>query len=213
MKAVLSTRPGPPETLDLVELPDPVAGPGEVVVEVRATALNFFDTLIIQDRYQERPPRPFAPGGECAGVVSAVGPGVTEFRPGDRVAAHLGWGGAQEKIATRPERLVALPDRAVVRARRGNDHHLWHHVPRPPRPRPPPGGRDAGGAGRLRRGGRRRHRARQADGGAGDRLRVVRGQARLLPRARRRRHARLHGAGPEGRPARPDRRQRRRRGL
>jgi NADPH2:quinone reductase len=109
MKAVLSTRPGPPETLEIVDIAEPVAGPGEVVVAVRAVALNFFDTLIIQDRYQERPPRPFAPGGECAGVVAAVGAGVTEFRPGDRVAAHLGFGGLKEKVAVPAAKLVKIP--------------------------------------------------------------------------------------------------------
>ncbi|KAA5603304.1 NADPH:quinone oxidoreductase family protein [Blastochloris sulfoviridis] len=109
MKAVLSTRPGPPETLELVDLPDPDAGPGEVVVAVKAAALNFYDTLIIADRYQERPPRPFAPGGECAGVVAAVGPGVEGFAPGDRVAAYLRWGCAQEKVAVPAGQLVKLP--------------------------------------------------------------------------------------------------------
>jgi NADPH2:quinone reductase len=110
MKAVLSTRPGPPETLEFADIAEPVAGLGEVVVEVRATALNFFDTLIIEDRYQHKPPRPFAPGGECAGVVAAVGPGVTGFQPGDRVAAHLGFGGLQEKVAVPAAKLVKIPD-------------------------------------------------------------------------------------------------------
>jgi NADPH2:quinone reductase len=109
MKAVLSTRPGPPETLEIADVDEPVAGPGEVVVEVRAAALNFFDTLIIQDRYQERPRRPFAPGGECAGVVAAVGPGVTGFQPGDRVAAHLGFGGLQEKVVVPAAKLAKIP--------------------------------------------------------------------------------------------------------
>ncbi|ALK11053.1 NADPH:quinone oxidoreductase family protein [Blastochloris viridis] len=110
MKALLSTRVGPPDALELTDVAEPVAGPGEAVVEVRAVALNFFDTLIIQDRYQQRPPRPFAPGGECAGVVAAVGPGVTEVRPGDRVGAYLGWGCAQDKVVARAARLVRLPD-------------------------------------------------------------------------------------------------------
>jgi NADPH2:quinone reductase len=66
MKAVLSTAPGGPETLTLADLPDPEPGPGEVRLTVSAVGLNFFDTLIIVDRYQFKPERPFSPGGECA---------------------------------------------------------------------------------------------------------------------------------------------------
>ncbi|NJL50840.1 MAG: alcohol dehydrogenase catalytic domain-containing protein [Blastochloris sp.] len=110
MKAVLSTCPGPPETLEFAEIAEPVAGVGEVVVAVRAVALNFFDTLIIEDRYQDKPPRPFAPGGECAGVVAEVGHGLTGFQPGDRVAAHIGWGGAQQKVAVPAGKLVKIPE-------------------------------------------------------------------------------------------------------
>src|SRR3989304_1453964 len=76
LKAVLCVRYGPPESLQIVELPDPVPGPGEVVVEVAAAALNFFDTLIIAGRYQVKPDCPFSPAGEFAGVVVAVGEGV-----------------------------------------------------------------------------------------------------------------------------------------
>ena len=76
MKALLSNAPGGPETLVLSELPDPVAGPGELLVRVRAAAINYPDVLIIEDKYQMRPPRPFAPGGEIAGEVEVVGPQV-----------------------------------------------------------------------------------------------------------------------------------------
>ncbi len=85
MKALLSRTPGGPETLVLEEIPDPVPGPGQVLIEVRAVGVNFPDLLIIQDLYQIKPPRPFAPGGELAGVVGAVGEGVTNVRLGDRV--------------------------------------------------------------------------------------------------------------------------------
>ena len=68
MKALLSTRPGGPETLTLEDAPDPVPGAGEVVVAMRACGVNFPDALLIADQYQLRPPRPFAPGGEIAGV-------------------------------------------------------------------------------------------------------------------------------------------------
>ena len=89
MKALLSHEPGGPDTLRLTELPDPVAGPGELLVRVRAAAINYPDVLIIEDKYQMRPPRPFAPGGEIAGEVEAVGEGVEGWsgrRPADRGA-------------------------------------------------------------------------------------------------------------------------------
>ena len=89
MKALLSTATGGPETLVLGDLPEPVAGPGQVVVAVKACSINFPDTLIIEDRYQFKPPRPFAPGGEIAGLVDSIGEGVTGFAVGDRVATPL----------------------------------------------------------------------------------------------------------------------------
>src|SRR5256885_4838541 len=73
MKAILCTRFGGPDDLELKDLPDPVAGPGEVVVAVKAAALNFFDTLIIAGKYQLKPPFPFSPASEFAGVVESVG--------------------------------------------------------------------------------------------------------------------------------------------
>jgi NADPH2:quinone reductase len=85
MKALLSKQPGGPETLVLEEIPEPSAGPGEVRVAVRACGVNFPDLLIIQDLYQYKPPRPFAPGAELAGVIDAVGEGVENVRVGDRV--------------------------------------------------------------------------------------------------------------------------------
>ena len=87
MKALLSTRPGGPETLTLQDAPDPLPGAGEVVVAMRACGVNFPDALLIADQYQIRPPRPFAPGGEIAGVVSMVGEGVRGLKAGDRVLA------------------------------------------------------------------------------------------------------------------------------
>jgi NADPH2:quinone reductase len=77
MKAVLSKVVGGPETLVLEELPDPVAGPGQVLLDVKACGVNYPDVLIIEDKYQFKPERPFAPGGEVSGVITAVGEGVT----------------------------------------------------------------------------------------------------------------------------------------
>ena len=79
MKAILCQRFGTPDDLVLADIPDPVAGPGEVVAKVVAVGLNFFDTLIIAGKYQAKPPFPFSPGGEFAGVVESIGAGVTAY--------------------------------------------------------------------------------------------------------------------------------------
>ena len=110
MKALLSHAPGGPETLTIDELPDPVAGPGQLLVRVRAAAINYPDVLIIEDKYQFKPPRPFAPGGEIAGEVEALGEGVTGWKVGDRLIAVPGWGGLVEKIAIGAKSAFRLPD-------------------------------------------------------------------------------------------------------
>jgi NADPH2:quinone reductase len=97
MKALLSKHPGGPETLVLEDVPDPVPGAGEVRISVRACGVNFPDMLIIQDLYQYKPARPFAPGAEVAGVVDAVGEGVTRVRAGDRVMMSPARGGMAQK--------------------------------------------------------------------------------------------------------------------
>jgi NADPH:quinone reductase-like Zn-dependent oxidoreductase len=109
MRALLSDAPGGPDTLRLAELPDPVPGPGELLVRVRAAAVNYPDVLIIEDKYQFKPPRPFAPGGEIAGEVEAVGEGVTGWSIGDRLIAVPGWGGLTEKIAIDAKSAFRLP--------------------------------------------------------------------------------------------------------
>jgi NADPH:quinone reductase len=110
MRALLSKEPGGPDTLVMDELPDPIAGPGQVVVAVKACSINYPDVLIIEDKYQFKPPRPFAPGCELAGVVDSVGEGVTDFKVGDRVLSSTGWGGLVEKIAVDAARTYPLPD-------------------------------------------------------------------------------------------------------
>ncbi len=110
MRALLSTAPGGPETLTLSELPDPVAGRGQVVIAVKACAINFPDVLIIEDKYQFKPERPFAPGGEIAGIIDAVGEGVEGWQVGDRVIAMLGHGGLCEKVIADPAKLYRLPE-------------------------------------------------------------------------------------------------------
>ncbi|WP_146345605.1 NADPH:quinone oxidoreductase family protein [Phaeobacter marinintestinus] len=110
MKAMLSTAPGGPETLELTDLPDLEPKKGQLVVRVRAAGLNFPDTLMIRDLYQMKPPRPFAPGGEIAGDVIAVGEGVKGYTEGDRVLALTGFGGFATQIYVDPMRAVKIPD-------------------------------------------------------------------------------------------------------
>jgi NADPH2:quinone reductase len=110
MKAMLCTRYGVPEDMTLGELPTPTAGDGQVVIAVKACGVNFPDVLMLQDRYQFRPSLPFPLGGEVAGVVEAVGPGVTAFRPGDRVCASIGHGGFAEQVVIDAARCIAIPD-------------------------------------------------------------------------------------------------------
>lgn len=110
MRAMLSFASGGPDSLRLTDLPDPVPGPGEVAVAVRACGINFPDSLIIADRYQAKPPRPFAPGGEVAGTVAAVGEGVTEPRVGDRVVGTPGWGGLATRVVLPAAGCRPMPD-------------------------------------------------------------------------------------------------------
>jgi NADPH:quinone reductase-like Zn-dependent oxidoreductase len=110
VKALLSHAPGGPETLKLTDLPDPAPGPGQLLVQVKACAINYPDVLIIEDRYQFKPPRPFAPGGEVAGVVEAVGEGVSGWSPGDRLIAMIGHGGLAEKVVVPAALAVPLPE-------------------------------------------------------------------------------------------------------
>src|SRR5262245_5744548 len=109
MKAVLAKRHGPPETLTVEDIDSPVPGKGEVLVTVHASAVNFPDTLIIDNKYQFKPALPFSPGGEVAGTIKSVGPGVEGYAVGDRVIAVCGWGGFAEEVVTDARKLVRLP--------------------------------------------------------------------------------------------------------
>jgi NADPH:quinone reductase-like Zn-dependent oxidoreductase len=109
MKTLLSNAPGGPDTLALEEVPDPTAGPGQLLVRVKACAINYPDVLIIEDKYQFKPPRPFAPGGEIAGVVEAVGEGVSGWKPGDRLIAMIGHGGLAQKVVVAAAMALPLP--------------------------------------------------------------------------------------------------------
>lgn len=110
MQAMVMKDWGEPRDMQLKELPDPQPGAGQVAIDVRAIGCNFFDILMVQGKYQVKPPRPFSPGGEIAGVVRAVGPGVSELKPGDRVFAMLGWGGFASVALAPAAGVVRMPD-------------------------------------------------------------------------------------------------------
>jgi NADPH2:quinone reductase len=110
MRALLSTRTGGPQSLSVCEIADPTAQGGEVVVKVAACGVNFPDALIIEDRYQYKPTRPFAPGAEIAGTVASTGAGVIWPRVGERVMAMARWGGMAEKIAVPATACIGIPD-------------------------------------------------------------------------------------------------------
>ena len=110
MKSMLSTAPGGPDTLVWTEQPDLSPAKGELLIDIRAAAVNFPDTLIIRDLYQMKPPRPFAPGGEISGVVAALGDGVQGFEIGDRVLALTGHGGFATQVCVAAPQAVKFPE-------------------------------------------------------------------------------------------------------
>jgi NADPH:quinone reductase len=110
MKAVLCKQYGPPDALVFENLPSPRPGDGEVVITMKAASVNFPDVLIIQNKYQFKPPLPFSPGSELAGVVKEVGAGVHAFRPGDKVMAFTTYGAFAEEVKTEASRLIPLPE-------------------------------------------------------------------------------------------------------
>ncbi|HEY3686221.1 MAG TPA: zinc-binding dehydrogenase [Streptosporangiaceae bacterium] len=111
MRAIVCDELGPLETLRLAEVPDPEAGPGQVLIDVAAAGVNYVDALFVQGRYQIKPPVPFTPGSEIAGTVAAAGAGVQGLEPGTRVLASCGLGGFAERAAVPAASAVAIPDR------------------------------------------------------------------------------------------------------
>ncbi|WP_250451681.1 NADPH:quinone oxidoreductase family protein [Caballeronia sp. ATUFL_M2_KS44] len=110
MRAVRCNQHGLPSTLTIETLPDLHAEAGEVIIDVKAASVNFPDVLIIQNKYQFKPPLPFTPGAELAGVVREAGAGVTRFRPGMRVAAYTAQGAFAEQVRANESACIALPD-------------------------------------------------------------------------------------------------------
>ena len=183
VRAVLCRAYGPPESLVVEDVPSLVPGPGEIVISVKAASVNFPDVLIIQNKYQFKPPLPFSPGSEVAGIVKLVGDGVTTAKVGDHVMAATIYGGFAEEVKTDATRALPLPegmDFAIASAFAvtygTSDHAL----------------RDRGrlhsrrdGA-RARRGGRGWHCPhRNCEGGRGARdcVRIARRQTGGLPRS------------------------------
>ena len=129
MHAWLCENPIGPEALEWKDLPTPEPQAGEVRVAIRAASLNFPDLLIVQNKYQMKPPLPFVPGSEYAGVIDAVGAGVTRFKVGDAVATFGGQGGFGTHACTLAERVVPLPagfpfeDAAALLCTYGTTHH------------------------------------------------------------------------------------------
>tara|TARA_A100001037_G_C15099361_1_gene613151 strand:+ start:168 stop:1163 length:996 start_codon:yes stop_codon:yes gene_type:complete len=109
MKALMSHEAGGADTLQITELEAPHPKRDEVRISVRACGINYPDALIIEDKYQFRPQRPFAPGGEVVGVVDVVGEDVSDFKVGDRVIGMIGWGGMAEKVTTKTTKCTRAP--------------------------------------------------------------------------------------------------------
>lgn len=110
MRAIVARELGPPEKLVIEEIDPLVAGPGQVVVDNRAAAVNFPDLLVMEGKYQVRPPLPFTPGKEGAGIVRSVGAGVTRFRPGDRVMVQVEWGSFAEEVLAEESHCYPVPE-------------------------------------------------------------------------------------------------------
>lgn len=113
MKAVMCHEYGPPSALRVENVPEPRPGPGQLLLRVEACGVNFPDTLIIEGKYQQKPPMPFIPGGEVCGVVTALGEGVSGPAPGTRVAAVITHGGFAEAVAVDAAKAVPVPEGVV----------------------------------------------------------------------------------------------------
>ncbi|MDZ7900651.1 MAG: NADPH:quinone oxidoreductase family protein [Arcicella sp.] len=110
MKAVLCKTYGPPETLVVEEVASPIGSTGKVIISVKACGVNFPDTLIIQGKYQIKPPMPFSPGGEVSGIIKEVGEGVTHLKVGDKVFSLTGFGGFAEEVEADAKTTLLMPD-------------------------------------------------------------------------------------------------------
>ncbi|HWM32446.1 MAG TPA: NADPH:quinone oxidoreductase family protein [Methyloceanibacter sp.] len=119
MRAVQVSEFGGPERLRLEDVPEPSLGEGEIVIRPTAVGLNFFDTLVLRNRYQITPSLPFSPGGEIAGEIEGLGPGVSGLRIGQRVVAFIGGNGCREKVTTKASNAIPIPDGVSYEAAAG----------------------------------------------------------------------------------------------
>src|SRR2546425_1400189 len=110
MRAVICRAWGPVDDLKLEDVAPPKPGPGQLVIDIKATGVNYADSIMVAGRYQTRPPFPFSPGLETAGVVARCGAGVTRHQPGDRVMAILAYGGLAELAVAQESETFAVPD-------------------------------------------------------------------------------------------------------
>jgi NADPH2:quinone reductase len=129
MKAVVCHAWGLPDTLVIEEQEAKSAGPGQVVIDIKAAGVNFPDVLIIQNKYQFKPPLPFTPGSELSGVVNSVGEGVTQYKPGDKVIAFIGHGAFAQQVVAPVANLMPMPPgmdfdiAAAITLTYGTSHH------------------------------------------------------------------------------------------
>ena len=119
MRAVQVSEFGGPEKLRLEDVPEPSLGEGEIVIRPTAVGLNFFDTLVLRNRYQITPSLPFSPGSEIAGEIEGLGPGVSGLRIGQRVVAFIGGNGCREKVTTKASNAISIPDGVSDKAAAG----------------------------------------------------------------------------------------------
>ena len=185
MKALICPSLGPAENLRVKEVDEPTAGEGEALVEVAYAGLNFFDTLIIEGKYQVKAAPPFSPGGEFSGRVVGLGPGARGFAVGDRVMGFCAYGAAAERIAIPANRLAQNPRRARARQGGRTFGRLRHEPARAQAARRDEARRNPARARRVGRGRACGGRDRQSDGRPGDRRRVIGRKARLRPPLRR----------------------------
>lgn len=130
MRALMSTKCGGPSSLSINEVADPKPGPNDVVISVRACGINFPDTLIIEDKYQFKPARPFSPGGEVSGIVEATGSAVTAVRKGDRVLGSMLWGGLQKKLRSKNTDASLFRMRCLLTKRQRSSSPSEHPITR-----------------------------------------------------------------------------------
>jgi len=110
MRAIIARELGPPENLVIEDLPSLTAGPGQVVIDNKAAAVNFTDLLVMEGKYQVRPPLPFSPGKEGAGFIKSVGAGVTKLKPGDRVMVQVEYGSYAQEVVAEESHCYPVPD-------------------------------------------------------------------------------------------------------